>query len=217
MPGLHPHRACPEKMGREERPGREAGLAPPGWLQQRTLVPGITPPVTLLPPGEGIQVSRQQEARVCCSLARGCFPLDTIQGPQVAQSQALGQKPRMSVCWAHQRGRASGPDAGPRAGRSSWQLRHLDPGPQPLGKGVRKQAGATVPGARGVQGCFYCVPAARGQPVLTPPGEQPRRCDTGLLNVASTTVPRSFSLGHRGSLAAGTKPGSLCSFSSTST
>lgn len=28
MPGLHPHRACPEKTGREERPGREAGLAP---------------------------------------------------------------------------------------------------------------------------------------------------------------------------------------------
>ena len=46
------------------------------------------------------------------------FHQDTIQGPQAAQSQALGQKARMSVCWARQPGRASVPAPGPRGGYS---------------------------------------------------------------------------------------------------
>lgn len=206
------------RAGRRAQGGRPA-WPPTGGLRQRTLVPGITSPVTLLPPGEGIQVSRQQEARVCCSLARGRFPLGHNSGPPGGpEPSPRAEAPDVSVLGSPAR-QSLGAGAGPRTG--SKLVAAPSPGSRAStsGEGGHEAGGGERPGGTYSAGTLLLCACRPRAARVHAPGELPRRCDTGPLNVASTTVPRSLSLGqaHLGSLAAGTKPGSLFSFSSTST
>ena len=85
-----------------------------GGTGQRALAPGVTRQASLLPLGRGIRVPGRQGPGVHRFPATGCFPPGHGSGPQVSRSQAVGQKPWTSACWAPrgQSGRRPTPRAG---------------------------------------------------------------------------------------------------------
>lgn len=102
------------RRGRAEEGAAWVPSPAPGGTGQRALAPGVTRQASLLPLGRGIRVPGWQGPGVHRFPAMGCFPPGHGSGPQVSRSQAVGQKPWTSACWAPrgQSGRRPTPRAG---------------------------------------------------------------------------------------------------------
>lgn len=165
------------RRGKEERSGR-GGARPGRWGAglsrrpgpgQRALQPqaaaGGRRPVSRQRTGEGAGA----QAGGCRSPAGAAFHQDTVQGVQVAPSQALGQKPRVSA-WTPGGVRSLlSPHPHLRPGRT-----HAGETLGHVGQGGRRRAGERAPREAG-GGSRVAVPIACSPPQRTGPAHHPER------------------------------------------